>query len=69
MASVITDWAQWIGGQSAASGALSLLYCATAPELEGKCLYSAVVFCMLLHTYVSDSTTWQFPDLCECKNM
>eukprot|EP00879_Flechtneria_rotunda_P009861 GHRR01010313.1.p1 GENE.GHRR01010313.1~~GHRR01010313.1.p1 ORF type:complete len:372 (+),score=104.96 GHRR01010313.1:231-1346(+) len=36
MASIITDWAQWIAGQTAASGALSLLYCATAPELEGK---------------------------------
>eukprot|EP00879_Flechtneria_rotunda_P007465 GHRR01007831.1.p1 GENE.GHRR01007831.1~~GHRR01007831.1.p1 ORF type:complete len:433 (+),score=143.65 GHRR01007831.1:508-1806(+) len=36
MSTVITDWMQWLGGQSAESGALPLLYCATAPELEGK---------------------------------
>jgi len=36
MATIITDWAQWLSGQTAASGALSLLYCATAPELEGE---------------------------------
>lgn len=36
MASVITDWAQWMVGQSAESGALAPLYCATAPELEGE---------------------------------
>jgi hypothetical protein len=35
MTTIITDWAQWIAGQTAASGALSVLYCATAPELEG----------------------------------
>eukprot|EP00878_Enallax_costatus_P016154 GHUV01016944.1.p1 GENE.GHUV01016944.1~~GHUV01016944.1.p1 ORF type:complete len:408 (+),score=106.41 GHUV01016944.1:160-1383(+) len=36
MATQITDWTQWIAGQTAASGALPLLYCATAPDLEGK---------------------------------
>jgi NAD(P)-dependent dehydrogenase (short-subunit alcohol dehydrogenase family) len=36
MTTVITEWAQWVGGQTAASGALALLYCATAPELQGK---------------------------------
>ena len=36
MASVVTDWAQWLSGQKAENGALSLLYCATAPKLEGK---------------------------------
>jgi hypothetical protein len=36
MTTFITDWAQWVSGQSAESGALSLLYCATAPELQGK---------------------------------
>jgi NAD(P)-dependent dehydrogenase (short-subunit alcohol dehydrogenase family) len=36
MASVVTDWMQWLGGQTAASGALALLYCATSPDLEGK---------------------------------
>jgi hypothetical protein len=35
MATIITDWAQWLSGQTAASGALAILYCATAPELEG----------------------------------
>lgn len=35
LASVTTDWAQWLSGQTAESGALPLLYCATAPELEG----------------------------------
>lgn len=35
-ASVATDWAQYLAGQSAESGALALLYCATAPELDGK---------------------------------
>lgn len=34
--SVVTDWAQWISGQSAESGAHALLYTATAPELEGE---------------------------------
>jgi NAD(P)-dependent dehydrogenase (short-subunit alcohol dehydrogenase family) len=34
--SVVTDWAQFFTGQSAASGALSMMYCATSPDLEGK---------------------------------
>ena len=36
MTTIITDWGQWLAGQSAESGALSLLYCATAPELQGE---------------------------------
>jgi hypothetical protein len=36
MASVITDWAQWLSGQTAESGALPVLYCTTAPELKGE---------------------------------
>jgi hypothetical protein len=36
MATIITDWAQWLSGQTAASGALAILYCATAPELDGR---------------------------------
>lgn len=39
MASIITDWMQWIAGQTAESGALPLLYCATAPELQGGCTH------------------------------
>ena len=34
--SVVTDWAQFFTGQSAASGALSMVYCAVSPDLEGK---------------------------------
>jgi hypothetical protein len=36
MTTIITDWAQWISGQTAASGALAILYSATAPELDGR---------------------------------
>lgn len=32
----ITDWAQWMSGQTTESGALSILYCATSPDLDGK---------------------------------
>jgi len=35
-ASVITDWASWVVGQTAEEGAVALLYTATAPELTGK---------------------------------
>jgi hypothetical protein len=36
LTTVITDWAQWVAGQSAESGSYSLLYAATAPELAGE---------------------------------
>jgi hypothetical protein len=43
LASIITDWAQWLTGQSAESGALPVLYCATSPELQGE-LLGALLF-------------------------
>lgn len=35
-ASVATDWSQHLTGQTAANGALSMLYAATSPDLEGE---------------------------------
>lgn len=34
--SIVTDWAQWLSGQSAETGAMSLMYCAASPDLSGK---------------------------------